>query len=176
MRFGSLALEAAIATLYINSGEFTGSRMVFAQGTAPQGWTKDSTYNDYALRVTNGTTSSGGSINFSSVMTTQSLTGTATMSGTSLGATTLSSMNIPNHYHSGTTNGAAFISNTPSPSLKSYYWSPLVNTMNTFASPATSTAWLGGSHTHSVSPAQGTAGVSFDMSVKYLDVIIATKN
>ena len=67
-RFGSTALEAAVATLYLTSGEFIGSRMLFAQSSAPSGWTKDSTYNDYALRVTNGTTSSGGSINFSSIM------------------------------------------------------------------------------------------------------------
>lgn len=174
MRFGPSSLEASIASIYLTSGEFVGSRMVFAQGTAPTGWTKDNTYNDYALRVTNGTVGSGGSINFSSVMTNQTLSGTATMTGTTLGATTLASTHLPDHYHSGTINGSAFVSNQSSP-LRTYLWSPTGGSTQTTLSP-TSVAWAGGSHTHSVSPATAPAGVSFDMSVKYIDVIIATKN
>ena len=176
-RFGSTALEAAVATLYLTSGEFIGSRMLFAQSSAPSGWTKDSTYNDYALRVTNGTTSSGGSINFSSIMTTQTLTGTATMTGTSLGPTTLSTSNLPSHQHSGPWVGATNAGDTQNPATRVYNWgSYMATSLGAYASSPTTTAWTGGSHTHSVSPSTAPAGVSFSMAVKYLDVIIATKN
>jgi hypothetical protein len=176
MKFGSLALEAAVASLYISSGEFVGSRMLFAQGTAPTGWTKDSTYHDYGLRVTSGTTSTGGSINFSSVMTSKSLSGSATMSGSSLGPTTLASYHLPNHSHTYNWVGATNAGDTQNPANKVYLHPLSQTTSGTFASSPTSTSWTGGSHTHTISPSSAPAGVSFSMSVKYLDVIIATKN
>lgn len=42
-----------------------GTLMLFAQTTAPTGWTKSTTHNDKALRVVSGTASSGGSVAFS---------------------------------------------------------------------------------------------------------------
>lgn len=174
-RFGSTALEAAVATLYIGYGEFIGSRMLFAQSSAPAGWTKDSTYNDYALRVTTGTTTSGGSINFSSIMTTQTLSGSASMTGTSLGPTTLTTTNLPSHTHSASWIGGTNAADTANPAVKVYLASSYYSTAGTFASSPTTTAWTGGSHTHTVSPSTSPAGVSFSMAVKYLDVIIATK-
>ena len=175
-RFGSTALEAAVATLYVGYGEFVGSRMLFAQSSAPAGWTKDTTYNDYALRVTTGTASSGGSVNFSSVMTTQSLAGTATMSGTGLGPTTLTTNTLPLHYHGGDWVGGTNAGDVQSPA-RSYLWGQLTsNSTGAFASSPTSIAWTGGSHTHTISTSSAPAGVTFSMAVKYLDVIIATRN
>jgi hypothetical protein len=176
MRLGITGLEAAIADQYLSSSEFSGSRMFFSQAAAPNGWTKDTTYDDCGLRVTNGTTSSGGSVNFSSMMTTQTLSGTASLSGTALGPTTLSTSNLPYHTHSYNWVGSTSAGDTLQPSAKVYIKPPTQNTVNTFASSPTSTAWTGGSHTHTISPGTAPAGVSFNMAIQYLDVIIATKN
>lgn len=44
-----------------------GTTMLFAQTTAPTGWTKSLTYSDHAIRVVSGSVSSGGTTGFSSV-------------------------------------------------------------------------------------------------------------
>lgn len=45
----------------------SGSRMLFQQSTPPVGWVTDTTHNDKALRIVNGTVGSGGSVGFSTV-------------------------------------------------------------------------------------------------------------
>lgn len=60
-----------------------GTVMLFAQTTAPTGWTKSTTHNNKALRVVSGTASSGGSTAFSSVFT----------------ARTIATANLPAHSH-----------------------------------------------------------------------------
>ncbi len=45
----------------------SGTLMLFAQTSAPTGWTKSSTHNDKTLRVVSGTAGSGGSVAFSTV-------------------------------------------------------------------------------------------------------------
>lgn len=172
MRFVPVTLEAATAAQYIGYAEYVGSRMLFAQGTAPLGWTKDTTYNDYGLRVTSGTIATGGSLNFSSVMSSLTLAGTATLTGTAVGATTLSSSNLPYHYHSGPWVGATYAGAAVSPN-KAYFWGNYTSGA-AYASP--SAQWLGGSHTHTISPGTAPAGVPLSMAVRYQDVIIASKN
>jgi hypothetical protein len=44
-----------------------GTRMMFQQTNAPTGWTKDTNQNDAALRIVNGTVSSGGSVAWSAL-------------------------------------------------------------------------------------------------------------
>ena len=44
-----------------------GTEMLFRQTAAPLGWTKRTTYTDYALRVVSGTAGSGGSLGFATV-------------------------------------------------------------------------------------------------------------
>lgn len=95
----------------------SGTVMMFRQTAAPTGWTKDTTnYNDHALRVVTGTISSGGTVNFSTAMASQAVSGsigdtTATnqnttaggsvaISGGSVSATTLNSSTMPSHNHS----------------------------------------------------------------------------
>jgi hypothetical protein len=52
----------------IVGGVPSGTKMLFAQATAPTGWTKDTTHNDKSLRVVSGTGGgSGGSVAFSTV-------------------------------------------------------------------------------------------------------------
>jgi hypothetical protein len=68
----------------------SGTVMLFAQTSAPTGWTKNTTTgNNSALRVVTGTASTGGSVAFT----------TAFASGLSAGATTLSTTQIPSHSH-----------------------------------------------------------------------------
>jgi len=58
-----------------------GTRMIFAQTAAPTGWTKDTTnYNQHALRVVTGTASTGGSVDFTAAFTSQTPTGTVSVS------------------------------------------------------------------------------------------------
>ena len=140
------------------SGSFdAGTRMIFAQTSAPTGWTKDTTnYNNHALRVVTGAASTGGSVDFTTAFTSQAVAGTV---GTS-GATTLSTSQIPSHTHSYTAMGAN--------------WGPDGAAEPTAPTGATTGATGGGgSHTHSGGTFTGTA---INLAVKYLDVITATKN
>ena len=107
----------------ISSGFASGTVLVFAQSSAPTGWTKNTTHNDKALRVVSGTASSGGTVAFSTAFASQSVSGsvssttatnqattatnqatTATnISGTvggTVGSTTLTTTQIPAHGHS----------------------------------------------------------------------------
>lgn len=133
----------------VNAQAFgAGTAMLFAQTSAPTGWTKSTTHNDKALRVVSGTASSGGSVAFS----------TAFASGLSAGATTLSTAQMPSHnhnvtgYYGGQENGYLLPAN---PSAGLY---PVSYT--------SSSTGGGGSHTHTLP----------NFAVQYVDVIIATKN
>ncbi len=48
----------------------SGTSMLFQQTSAPTGWTKQSTHNDKALRLTSGTVGTGGSVAFTTAMAT----------------------------------------------------------------------------------------------------------
>ena len=99
-------------------GFASGTVMLFAQNTAPTGFTKNTTTGDNsALRVTTGTASTGGSVGFTTAFASQAVTGTIanqtatnqafTPSGSvsvtavsgSAGATTLTTPQIPAHRH-----------------------------------------------------------------------------
>lgn len=67
----------------------TGTKMLFVQTAAPTGWVKDTTHNDKALRLVNGTVTTGGTNTFSSTF--------ATINSS---AVTLTAAQIPAHTHS----------------------------------------------------------------------------
>jgi hypothetical protein len=80
---------AYIATLSANNASFlggtaassydkfpSGTRLLFQQTAAPTGWTKDTTHNDKALRVSNGAVTTGGNVAFTTAFASQSVTGT----------------------------------------------------------------------------------------------------
>jgi hypothetical protein len=73
----------------------SGTKMLFQQTAAPTGWTKDTTHDNKALRVVSGTAGSGGSVNFTTAFGSQNV-----------GATALTSAQLPGHTHtfSGTGN------------------------------------------------------------------------
>lgn len=104
----------------------TGTVMLFAQTTAPTGWTKQTNLDNYALRVVSGTAGTGGSVAFT----------TAFASGLSAGATTLSTAQIPSHTH--TTPASTGNPGDSGGSEFAYY------------GPATGSTGGGGSHTHTI--------------------------
>jgi hypothetical protein len=117
----------------------SGTVMLFQQTTAPTGWTKLTTHNDKALRIVSGTVGSGGATAFSAVM------------NGSVGATTLTTAQIPSHNHA---IGVSFVGS----GLNS-------NGGYAFQGSNVPTTQTGGgdSHTHS-------------MNVAYVDVIMASKD
>jgi hypothetical protein len=122
----------------------SGTVMLFVQTAAPTGWTKSTTHDNKALRIVSGSAASGGSSGFT----------TAFNSSGSVGATTLTTAQIPSHTHTvARASEAGGFTTTAAPGA-----SP-VGTISTSATGG------GDSHTHSI---------SFD--VAYVDVIIATKD
>jgi len=145
-----------------------GTRMLFAQTTAPTGWTKDTTnYNNFALRVTTGAASTGGSVGFTTAFASQTPAGSVSIntSGLSAGSTTLTTDQIPSHSHSNGFSQATPFDGTGSPPY-------LGNQANTGSTGG------GNSHNHSISgSATGSfTGTAINLAVQYLDVITATKN
>ena len=133
-------------------GFVTGTVMLFAQTSAPTGWTKSTTHDNKALRVVSGTAGSGGSVGFTTALGTPSVSG-------SVSATTLSTAQMPSHTHAGSNGGSFGTAPSICPPLTGALYS-----VNTGATGG------GGSHTHSLSGATAT------INVAYVDVIIATKN
>lgn len=151
----------------------------FQQTAAPTGFTKVTTYNDYTLRVVSGSTSTGGSVAFSTCFASRSISGT--VSG-SVQAMTLSTSQLPSHTHwysgspiddanfSGTGSngqmyglmsdgGAGYNSNDPN------YGSG----RNLLASGG------GGSHDHGA-VSGSLSGATVNLAINYVDIILATKS
>jgi hypothetical protein len=146
-----------------------GTVMLFAQTSAPTGWTKDTTnYNNYALRVVTGAASTGGSVAFTTAFASQTPTGSVSITAVSgsAGATTLTTPQIPSHSHS--INGGPY--SAPNGVQGQRGGGTGVTTDNTGG---------GGSHTHpfSFSSGSGTfSGNAINLAVQYVDVIRASKN
>lgn len=154
----------------------SGTRLMFAQTAAPTGWTKDTVnYDEHCLRVTTGTASTGGSVNFTSAFTSQTPSGSVTITSVtgSAGATTLSTPQIPAHTHAAppglnvvfSTGGSRNSSNG--------------NTVDSLSVGNLANTGGGGSHSHPFSFSSGTgtfSGSAINLAVKYLDVITATKD
>jgi hypothetical protein len=124
----------------------SGTKMFFAQPSAPFGWTQVTTYNDYALRLVSGTgAGNGGSTGFSTIFNTTF----------AADATTLSTAQIPSHTHSGVIGFSS-----PNPAKGGGYDWDIPQT-----STSTAATGGGGSHTHNLS-----------FNLKYLDVILCEKD
>lgn len=152
------------------TSEFTsGVRMIFAQNTAPTGWTKDTTnYNNHALRVVTGTAGTGGSSDFTTAFGTPAVSGSVSVSG-SVGNTTLATSQIPAHSHG---RGHAWLGTGSQGS----YANPLWDQKNGNTNFNTNNTGGGGSHNHSFSGSGSLSSASVSINVRYLDVITATKN
>jgi len=143
-----------------------GSKTNFFQAAAPTGWTQCTSYNDYAIRIVNGTGGgTGGTVAFSTAFASQTPAGT--ISG-SVGATTLSTTQIPSHTHGliVTDANGTFIAGT------NCY--PCAGCRRS-ARLSTSATGGGGSHTHS-SSGLSFSGTAINLGVQYVNNIIAVKN
>jgi hypothetical protein len=139
-----------------------GTRMTFNQTAAPTGWTKDTSTNNAGFRLVSGNVSSGGSVDFTTAFS-SSRAVTVTSISSSVGATTLSTPQIPSHNHT--------VGNTTTPP---YNQSGLATNAAGNTQNYTGSTGGGGSHTHPFSFSSGAGTV--DLSVKYVDLIIAQKD
>jgi hypothetical protein len=168
----------------------SGTVMLFYQASAPTGWTQVTTLNDYALRIVSGTGgTTGGTTAFSTVFANQ--TPTITTSGLSVGATTLSSTQIPAHTH---TLSSASISSSFSGSADSNViynnsgtnlsvaagsdigrgYTPAGSVSSSLSSLTLNNTGGGGSHTHTLSGSATSSAIT--LNVQYANIIICSKN
>lgn len=107
----------------------SGTKVLFQQTSAPTGWTKDVTHNNKALRLVNGTVTTGGTTAFTTVFASRTPAGTlnnvsvtGTTDGTTpsgsissvvatgtVGGTAITTANLPVHNHGAT--GLTFTGN-----------------------------------------------------------------
>jgi len=153
----------------------SGTVMLFAQTTAPTGWTKNtSTGDNSALRVVTGNASTGGSVAFTTAFASQTPTGSVSITSVtgSAGATTLSTPQIPSHSHSINLEGGY----VGEPRPRAFKFSDATNPAG---SGSTANTGGGGSHDHPFSFSSGSGtftGNAINLAVQYIDVIRATKN
>jgi len=177
----------------------SGTVMLFVQTAAPTGWTKSTTHNNKALRVVDGTVTTGGSQPFSGAFTSQAVSGTNSSTAAPISP---ASVNIPAHTHTAPGSG---VSSLPGQSVsvtnfKLNYTNPGGANFLTYYNPQPAYPFKGawhtgiidgdgtqgmvgttgsgtGTHTHS-SPAHTHTftGTAIDLAVEYVDVIIATKD
>jgi microcystin-dependent protein len=153
----------------------SGTKMLFAQSTAPLGWTKLTTHDNAALRVVSGTAGSGGTVDFSTAFTSR----TIVVSG-SVGSHTLTLAQIPSHEHElyQTYSGANTKVYTETSMFLSFgnvtqatrHWNDrLANADGEIKARATGG---GQGHSHTFTGNNST----LNLAVKYVDVIVAQKD
>lgn len=161
--------------------EYIGASMIFAQPAAPAGWVKSTEYNDYALRVVSGIGGVATSSNqpFSTVMTTSSTlyspeTGSWPVSTQT---TTVSEAQMGTHTHTMSDGSGAGLSGYTTGWPGSGPGSPftgIVNPVNAFPAGLGGFTGSGGGHSHgSGSVTSITYDGSFNLNIKYKDVLIA---
>lgn len=134
-----------------NSAFASGTKMLFVQTSAPTGWTKDTVNNNNsALRVVTGSASAGGTVDFTTAFTSQAVSGT-------VGNTTLTQSQMPSHVHLNNFGGGVPVGSGASV---------------TVGGTALNTGSTGGGNAHNHS----FTGTAINLAVKYVDVIIATKD
>lgn len=137
------------------SGIPSGTAMLFKQTSAPTGWTKVTTDDNAALRVVSGTAGTGGTVDFTTAFASQAVSGT-------VGNTTITVSTMASHNH--TYNGGPFGTPFPAGGLDS------AGGGAAFAGFTINNTGGDGAHNHSFS------GTAINLAVKYVDVIVATKN
>ena len=151
--------------------------MLFQQSSAPTGWTKDTSRNNRALRIVSGTVGDGGATSFADAFNANRST-----SGGDVHGHTLTSSQIPSHYHFAFRSGNhGQLRNGSNMSSNNYPGSGsgagnLYESYNISASGSvsnvgrTSSVGSGSAHNH------GFTNPNFNLNVLYTDVIIAQKN
>ena len=149
------------ADVPINPGDIT----VFGQSTAPTGFTKLTTHNDKALRIVSGTASSGGTSSFTTVFTNQ----TPTVTGLSVGSTTVTTATMPGHTHLVASTSVAIVDSPPPDPAYA-----VLRTLIPAGSTATNSGATGGGlgHSHPLTPSVPATV----LNVAYVDIILAQKD
>lgn len=168
VQFPDTTIQTTAAASVIPSGTV----MLFAQTTAPTGFTKNTTTgNNTALRLVTGTASTGGSVAFTTAFASQTPSGTVSVSG-SVGNHTLTTAELASHTHtnqadlSGCNSGASILSRV---SLNNRG-----NVVQTFTNAATGG---GSAHNHGLTISSSTfSGNAINLAVSFVDVIRATKD
>lgn len=124
-----------------------GTLQIFYQTAAPTGWTKSTTHNNKALRLVTGTASSGGTNSF-----------TATFTNRNVDNFSLTSAETPLHSHD-------FIFTGETSGLSSANKAAGARNSDSFNNENISNSGSSSAHNHGV-----------DFSVRYVDVIIASKD
>ena len=163
--------DNSIQTTAAASAIPSGTVMLFVQTAAPTGFTKSTAHNNKALRVVNGTVTTGGSTSFTSAFGTPSVSGSVSLSvsGT-VGNHTLSTAQLASHSHSGLVNGSGEDPVGAGPFTG--------NNRNNGQAQNTNSTGSNSSHNHSWS-GSGSGSLSSAtaaINVQYVDVIIATKD
>ncbi len=149
----------------------SGTRMLFNQTNPPTGWTKDTSSTNRALRLVSGTVGTGGANTF-----TGKLNSSVTTSGGNPLALTLSTNQIPSHRHwiSGApkddNNFSTAGTNTQEHGLYADAGSYSASDQN--RSYGRNSAYTGGGQAHD----HGFTQATVNLNVRYLDVIIASKD
>lgn len=144
----------------------SGTKMLFQQTAAPTGWTKDTTHNDKALRITSGTVGTGGSVAFETAFASQTPAGSISVS---VASHTLLLTQIPSHSHT----ISLFDSSSPDGSPRKVAATDDIN--DSRGTTVSQTAGGGQGHGHPNSTGTFT-GTPIDLDVSYVDVIIAAKD
>lgn len=159
-----------------------GTAMLFAQASAPTGWTKSTTHNDKALRVVSGTPSSGGSTAFSTVMASRTPAGTLSMNAQTLTNSHLPAHGHPFKYNTGQADNLGTFPSTSSAQFVvacSAVAAALMNSTGSSSTGTTTTGTVVGNSTgggSSFTPTGTFSGTALDFAVAYVDVMIATKD
>jgi hypothetical protein len=148
----------------------SGVKMLFYASTAPTGWTQDTTIGDSTIRVVAGAAggTTGGTLGFTSVFTSRPVSGT--IGGTALTVAQMPShshgVNDPGHGHAIPTGAGGFVgSGSGGVDYPTGGYSGSANTGITIVANGS-----GGTHAHTFT------GTAIDMSVKYANMILCTKN
>jgi len=161
----------------------SGTKMLFQQTAAPTGWTKDTTHNDKALRITSGSVSTGGSVAFETAFASHTPAGSVSVT---VNNHTLTLSQIPSHRHfiaANVTNNSATTINSTNQTKRGGHTELASNNNEDYHLGGVSTeATVGrtspsgssGAHNHGASGSF--SGTAINLDVSYVDVIIATKD
>lgn len=139
----------------------SGTRMLFQQTAAPVGWTKDTTHDNKALRIVNGTAGTGGSAAFTTAFASRTPAGT-------IGGTALDESQIPSHTH-GAGSYAVALGISGIAGAGGEQTSSVTNGPTSVTGTSGATGG-GATHSHSFT------GTAMDFAVAYVDVILAQKD
>ena len=145
-----------------------GTRCVFNNDFAPVGWTKDGSHNNKALRIigsSESAVSSGGNVSFTGAMTNRGVSGNVSVSVSSTALNWTGYMPSHRHYYVARSN-----KNHSSGSTSNAYSS------NNYPARYQYSNYEGGNGSHSHGANASFSGHSIDMSIMYVDFIIAEKD